>query len=329
MCTRSRCRLVNVLQQNIRPGPLQRTRKQPLLNNVGCFSSSPLDLIKDLRTRSGAPITECKKALQCSNNDIEAAMDWLREHGAAKASKKVLGRITNEGLVGIKVSDNKKSATIVRIASETDFAGRSSKFVNFVMDVTNAALAVDASGKISDTLLLQAPCTNGTVKGVLDEVIVAIRENISIVDAIKITSEKGILVGYVHNKIDSHDAGMCAAIVEVSTINERKVPHETLYAVGKKLAMHVVAAMPQYMRPTDVPESEIQRERDLLSKQISDSSKSPEMMQKIVHGKLRKFYESVCLTEQQHMIEDKNPKVGTFLSSQGIAVTNFIVLSIG
>jgi elongation factor Ts len=313
-----------------------RIRELPSLEHksyaIRCFSSySSLDLIKDLRSRSGAPITECKKALQSTNDDVDAAMDWLREHGAAKASKKVQGRITNEGLVAIKISDDYKSASIVRIASETDFSGRSSKFGHFVTEVANATLNVNGTGKVSDTILLEAPCSNGSnVKRMLDEVIIAIRENISIVDSIKLTSNKGIFVGYAHNKIHSYDAGMSAAIVEVSSLPGKDISNETLHATGKKLAMHIVAAIPQYLRPTDIPEIEIQKEKDLLTKQLTtESNKSPEIIEKIVNGKIRKFYESVCLVEQQHMIEETNPKVGTFLTNQGIEVSNFIVLSIG
>jgi elongation factor Ts len=301
---------------------------QPL--TIRCLSSS-LDFIKDLRSRSGAPITECKKALQSTGNDLDAAMNWLREHGAAKASLKVQGRVTNEGLVAMKISDTGKSAALVRVASETDFAGRSSKFVEFVMEVANATLDVNDSGKLTDSIILEAPCSKGSVKNLLDEVIVSIRENISIVDSMKLTSENGILVGYVHNKMNSFDAGTRAAIVEIAPSKDQMVTMEMLQMTGKKLAMHIVAAMPQYRNPSDVPETEIQNEKDLLMKQIAaeSSNKSPETIQKIVDGKIRKFYESVCLTEQQHMIEEKNPKVGKNLESQGMEVTNFVVLSIG
>lgn len=337
--TKLSSRHVNLLKQKIHT-VTTKEQQTKLLNNKACgtiryFSSSAsLDLMKDLRSRSGAPITECKKALESTNNDVNAAMDWLREHGAAKASKKVQGRETKEGLVAIKISNDNKTASIVRVASETDFAGRSSKFADFVMEVANATLNVNDTGKISDTIMLDASCSNGTVKNALDEVIVAIRENISIVDTIKFKSDNnnGIFVGYVHNKINSYDAGMSAAMVELSALDE-KVSDETLHTVGKKLAMHIVAAMPLYLRPADIPENEIQKERDLLMKQITDDSsnnkKTPEMIQKIIDGKIRKFYESVCLIEQQHMIEDKNPKIGTLLKNQGIDISNFIVLSIG
>jgi elongation factor Ts len=278
---------------------------------------------------------DCKKALQTTNNDLNAALDWLREHGAAKTSSKVQGRETTEGLIAIQISDNNTVASIVRVSSETDFAGRSSKFVSFVSDVAAAIANVDATGRVDSNDILNATTNGKTVKDQLDEVIVAIRENISVSDAIKLSASsdsKSILVGYVHNKIDtSIEAGTAAAILEISPTKEG-ISTVELQTVGKKLAMHIVAAKPQYMTPDDVPDEEVQKEKDILTKQIvgdaANKTKSPEMIEKIVQGKLRKYYQAVCLLEQGHMLEDKNPKVESVLKESGIEVKQFTALSI-
>lgn len=290
-------------------------------------SGSSMDLLKQLRSHSGAPIVDCKKALQNANNDLNAAMDWLREHGAAKASSKVQGRETTEGLVGIKVSDDGKTASIVRVSSETDFAGRSSKFVDLVLDVAGATLNTNQTGKLENNDVLEAKINDKTIKDLLDESIVAIRENISVADAIKFATNEGIFVGYVHNRMNGTDAGTSAAIVELVPING-DVSLETMQSAGKKLAMHIVAAKPQYTSPADVPENDVEKEKEILIKLMGETNKTPEMLEKIVQGKLRKFYESICLTEQPHMIEEKNPKVADVLKNLGIKVKSYTALSI-
>lgn len=292
------------------------------------FGTLSMDLLKELRARSGAPIVDCKKALQnVSNNDLNAAMDWLREHGAAKASSKVEGRETTEGLVALGISDDCRSATLVKVASETDFAGRSAKFLELVLNVADTAL--EANGTVSEESILSSSRDGKTVKDRLDEAIVAIRENISVTNAVKVECEKAgmIVVGYVHNRVGQSMAGTAAAVVELAPLND-KVSVETMQSVGKKLAMHIVAARPQYLTPDSVPSDVLEREKDILMKQQEGSGKSLEILEKVVQGRLRKFYESICLVEQPHMIEDKNPKVGKHLKDQGIAVTRFEALSI-
>lgn len=287
-----------------------------------------MDMLKDLRYRSGAPIVECKKALQSSNNNLEAAMDWLREHGAAKASSKVEGRDTTEGLVSLQVSDDGRTASIVKIASETDFAGRSSKFVELIVKVADATLNSSQSGSLSSEETLSAVTDGKTVKDLLDEAIVAIRENLNVVDAVKLTSEEGFLVGYVHNRVDGSGAGTSASLVELQSIPGKSVALDKIREVGKKLAMHVVAARPVYLSPSSIDEDTIDKERKIHQKQLSDSGKPPEIVTKIVEGKLRKFYEEVCLTEQGHMIEEKNPKVSKVLAGEGLQLKNYLLLSI-
>lgn len=293
-------------------------------------STSSTGALKELRALSGAPIVDCQKALKHADNNITAAMDWLRKHGAAKASSKVQGRSTTEGLVAVKISDDKKSVAVVRVASETDFASRSSKFVDLVVDVSAATLGSTDNGILAENVISELSLNNKTVKNMLDEAIVAIRENISITDAIKYNSVDGVFVGYVHNKVSEADAGTSAAVVEITTLEGQIVPMETMQTIGKKLAMHVVAARPLYCTPSNVPIEEIQKEKDIITAQLGSTieNKKKEMVDKIVDGKLRKFYESVCLIEQGHMLEEKNPKVGAVLKEHGLTVKEFTLLSI-
>lgn len=287
------------------------------------MSSFSLEMLKGLRAQTGAPVVECKKALQETNNDLQAAMDWLRKHGAAKASSKVQGRETLEGLIGLTISGDGKSAALVKLASETDFAGRSTKFAELVMNVANATLNVSQTGSLDQDVILNTPAVQDKlVKDLLDETILAIRENLSVSSVVKLSTERGIFVGYVHNKVDSSNhAGASAAVVEVES--DGKVDLDTLNMIGKKLAMHVVAARPQYLTAKDVPADIVAKEKELLSSQTEHNGKPPEVVAKIVEGRLRKFYEGICLTEQAHMIEEKNPKVSKVLADHGIKVNSF------
>ena len=266
---------------------------------------------------------ECQKALKATDNDLSAAMDWLRKHGASKASQKVQGRETHEGLVGLAL--RKDAAVLVRVAAETDFASRSETFVELVDGVAHAILEDSSmsTGSLDD--VSSAVRTDGTtVKTMLDEAIVAIRENLSVADAFKMQSDDLSLVGYIHNRLGP-SAGTAAAVVALSVDDASK---ENVQEIGKKLAMHVVAARPTYMVPEDIPADIVQKEKEILLADLASTGKPPEILEKIVAGRLRKYYESVCLLEQAHMIEPDSPVVKKFLKSQGMQVHDFKVFSI-
>jgi elongation factor Ts len=308
-----------------------------------------MEALKDVRSRSGAPIVECKKALKAvadagggaSGTDVVAlALDWLREHGAAKAASKLRDREATEGLVCVAISPDGKRGSLVQVSSETDFAGRSDRFLDLATTVADAALKqkLCRNGPVPLEGLLELPdgATGKTIRDLLDEAVVAIRENLGVSHAAAIScnedggDDDSIVVGYVHNRVGSSSAGTAAAIVELGSADPAKRPvgSEVLQAVGKKLAMHVVAAKPQHLRLQDVPGEAVDRELEILRKQQEGSGKPPEIVEKVVQGRLRKFYESVCLLDQPHFIEDKNPKVGSYLSEQGIVVKRFEARSI-
>jgi elongation factor Ts len=282
---------------------------------------------------SGAPIVDCKKALAENDGDINQALDWLRQHGVAKATKKLSGREAEEGLVACAISSDSKSATIVKISSETDFAGKSETFVKLATHVAEATLTSD--GKENVTVLnpesiLGLEYDSKTVQLMLEEAIVAIRENLGIAEAIKMTStdENSMIVPYVHGKVDTtSNAGSAASIVEISGKAVKENPTKA-QEIGKKLAMHIVAAKPSYLNPNEVPRDVVEKEKAILETQIADSNKPPEVIEKIVNGRLHKFYADVCLTEQEHMVEEGNPKVSKFLKDHGLVVTGYRLLSI-
>lgn len=303
------------------PRLVARTLRPTTVRYLAGFT---MEALKELRAVSGAPISECKKALEASENDPASAMDWLREHGAAKAAGKLQGRVTEEGLIGLSIDRDARRAALVQVASETDFAGRSAKFVQLVENVTAAVLSsATTNGTLSEESLLAAQIDGRSVKDLLDEAIVAIRENLSIPSAmVWQATDDSLLIGYVHNRIDASSmAGTAAAVVELSGENN-------VATIGKRLAMHIVAARPQYLTPDQVPDHVIDKERGILLKQQEESGKPADIMAKVGEGRLRKFYEGICLTEQAHMIEEGNPKIGKYLAGKGVEVKRFASLSI-
>jgi elongation factor Ts len=229
-------------------------------------------LVKELRTLSGAPIVDCKKALGETDGDLEQALDLLRRHGVAKASKKLSGREAEEGLVACSISGDGKSASIVKVSSETDFAGKSETFVSLATHIADAT--VDATkipeGPIDAETVLGLEHNSKTVQLALEEAIVAIRENLGIASAHKLTTTDGLLVSYVHGKADGKsNAGSAAAVVEIVGINDSPINDtNTAAEAGKKLAMHVVASKPLYMDSTEVPDDVLQHEKSVLEGQV-------------------------------------------------------------
>ena len=258
------------------------------------------------------------------------------------------GRETVEGLIGFAVADDFSSLAVVQVASETDFAGRSDTFVKLVQDVTSSVLE---QNDITNTLLTteqlhalakksSSTDNSTTVKDLLDNAIVSIRENLSVPSAAKYvaTQPDSIWMPYAHNKVPGTETGTAVAAVLVgpASSSPSSVDAETLQAVGKRLAMHVVAAKPQYLDKTSIPADVLDKEKAVLQAQIElDNSKSggkakpPEIVEKMIQGRLRKFYEQVCLTEQLHMVETGNPKVSKVLQESGVAVQKFVYLAIG
>jgi elongation factor Ts len=165
-----------------------------------------------------------------------------------------------------------------------------------------------------------------TVKDVLDDATLAIRENLQIVSADKIvaSTNDAIVAGYVHGKVfQESNAGTAAALVELVKKQTCTLSTEQMKQVGERLAMHVVAAKPLYLSQKEVPAQEIEKEKQILMEQMADSGKPADILEKIVDGRMRKYYEEVCLVEQSHMLEEGNPKVSKLLSTLGLDLVTF------
>jgi len=245
--------------------------KRGFVSSTIIASSSMMSQLKELRSVSGAPIVDCKKALTEMEGDMENALDWLRQHGTAKASKKLGDREAEEGLVACAVSENGKSASIVKVSSETDFAGKSDTFVRLACHVASATLNSNSSGVLEpqSSSVLGLEFESKSVQSALDEAIVAIRENLGVSAAVKLTTkDDGLLVAYVHGKVDpSSNAGLAAAVVEISGDGIMTNP-EAANEVGRKLAMHIVAAKPMYLDIGCIPEDILEKEKEILKTQV-------------------------------------------------------------
>jgi len=289
-------------------------------------------LVKELRTLSGAPIVDCKKALGETDGDIQEALDWLRKHGVAKASKKLSGREAEEGLVACSVSPDGKSASIVKVSSETDFAGKSEAFVGLATHIADATIAAETiqQGPVDNETVLGLEYNSKSVQLALEEAIVAIRENLGVSAAHKLSTTDGLLVSYVHGKADGKtNAGSSAAIVEITAKDGSPITDTAAASdAGKKLAMHVVASKPLYLNSSEVPEDVLRNEKAVLEGQIADSKKPPEVVEKIINGRMKKFFTEICLEDQEHMVEEGNPTVKKALNDKGLAVKSFKLLFI-
>lgn len=298
---------------------------------------STAQLVKVLREATGAPMMECKKALSSPevNNDIEKAREWLRKHGSAKASSKVAGREALEGLVGIRIETGEGEggkravASLVKVASETDFASRSPAFSSFVQEVADSA-ASSTPAEVSDVASFLSSATNGDGRPLnegLKDAILAIRENLRVdsISLLEASDPDSVLAGYVHGRASPDvTCGTAASIVEVGmTTSDDREGWYVAHDAAKKLAMHVVAAKPLYLNPASVPEDVVEKEKQILTEKMEGSNKPPEILEKIVTGQLRKFYEGICLSEQSHMVEEGNPKVEKALKGLGLELRGF------
>jgi elongation factor Ts len=253
-------------------------------------------LVKDLRDKTGAGMMDCKRALGDTGGDLEAAVDWLRKKGLAAAAKKS-GRVAAEGLVGVATRD--RAGAAVEVNSETDFVARNELFQAFVRTV--GGLALDA-GDVEALKEAPYPGTGRTVAGELTELVARIGENLVLRRAAHLAVERGVVASYVHNSL-APGLGKIAVLVALESAAEGAA----LAALGRQLAMHVAAANPVYLDIAAVPAAALDRERAVLREQAQASAKSEAIVERMVEGRLRKFYEEVVLLEQIFVIDDERP----------------------
>ena len=260
-------------------------------------------LVKELREKSGAGMMDCKKALNETNGDMDAAIDWLRTKGLAAAAKKS-GRVASEGLVAISVSGT--LGALVELNSETDFVSRNDEFQTFAKTLSSLAL------KASDIEALKAmdyPNTGRTVAEELTHKIATIGENMSLRRMEKVSVESGAIVPYIHNAT-ADGLGRIGVLVGLSSSADSAV----LSGLGKQIAMHIAATTPASISVDDLDPEMVARERDVLIEQAKASGKPQEIAEKMVEGRLRKYYEEVVLLEQTFVI-DGETKVGNVIEA--------------
>jgi len=279
-------------------------------------------LVKDLREKTGAGMMDCKKALANNNGDLEAAVDWLRKQGLASAAKKS-GRIASEGLVGVVTKGNK--GAIVEVNAETDFVARNEQFQGFVQQVTD--LAVGMGDDIE--ALKTAKIGPVTVAETLTTLIATIGENMNLRRAAVLSVNSGVVVSYMHNALKP-GLGKIGVLVAL----ESKGDAAKLEVLGKQLAMHVAAANPTALSREDVSATDLERERNVQIEMARASGRPENIIEKMVEGRLRKYYEESCLLEQTYVI-DGETKVGDAVQKAAkdvgaeVAITAFRRFALG
>ena len=252
-------------------------------------------LVKELRDKTGAGMMDCKRALGDTGGDIEAAVDWLRKKGLAAAASKA-GRVAAEGLIG--VATRGPVGAVVEVNSETDFVARNSEFQTLVRGVST--LALDGDGEIGSLKEAAYPGTGRTVEAELTALIATIGENLVLRRLQRLSAGQGGVFSYVHNALGP-GIGKIGVIVALSST----LSADELAMLGKQLAMHIAAASPLYLDTASVPKSALDRERDVLRAQALATGRSEEIIDKMVDGRLRKFYEEVVLLEQIFVVDQK------------------------
>ena len=245
--------------------------------------------VKTLRERTGAGMSDCKKALVEVSGDMEAAIDWLRKKGLAAAAKKA-GRVAAEGLVGVASSGN--AGAVVEVNSETDFVARNEMFQQFVRQVSEAALQAN-----DIEALKTASVGSENVNDKLTNLIATIGEHMSLRRMQKIEVSQGIVANYVHSAV-APQLGKIGVLVGLESTGDTA----KLQELGRKIAMHIAAAKPEAANIASLDPALVQRERDVLTDQARQSGKPEAVIEKMIEGRIRKYYEESVLEEQLFVI---------------------------
>ena len=272
-------------------------------------------LVKELREKTGAGMMECKKALTAVGGELEAAIDFLRKKGMSVAEKKA-GRVASQGLVGVAVSGHE--GAIVELNSETDFVAKNADFQKFLGELTKIALA-----KKGDMDAIKAADLNGkTVTDTLTSLIATIGENMNLRRVAYVHADNGVVVPYIHTAA-APNMGKIGVLVALTGADTA-----TLQEVGKKVAMHIAAASPRFRAIDEVDADTIAHEKGIYAEQAKNSGKPAAIIEKMVEGRLRKFYEEVVVLEQA-FIMDPDKKVKEILAGSKAELTAFVRFGLG
>ncbi len=285
-------------------------------------------LVKELRETTGVGMMDCKKALVETGGDIEQAIDWLRSKGLSKAAKKA-DRIAAEGLIALAVREDGKGMTgaAVEVNAETDFVARNQMFQDMAKAIATAQLDIEA-GDIQ--ALNQAVLPDGrTVSDSLSNMIATIGENMMARRSARFVVSEGAVAAYVHNSV-APNLGKMGVLVAV----ESPGAHDRLIDVGRKVAMHIAATNPLSLNAEDIDPVHVERERAIFSEQAAASGKPPGVVEKMVEGRIRKFYEEVVLMKQNFVMEPEltvEAYVARAAKEMGhpIRITGFVRLALG
>ncbi|KAB1086550.1 elongation factor Ts [Neorhizobium galegae] len=253
-------------------------------------------LVKELREKSGAGMMDCKKALTETNGDIEAAIDWLRAKGISKADKKS-GRTAAEGLIGIASAGHK--AVVIELNSETDFVARNDAFQDLVRGIASVALTTDGSVEAISTATY--PASGKPVTDTIKDAIATIGENMTLRRSALLQVEHGVVATYVHNAAGD-GIGKLGVLVALKSVGDKEV----LSSIGRQVAMHIAATNPLAIRAEEVDAAVAERERNVFIEQSRASGKPDAIIEKMVDGRMRKFFEEVALLSQAFVV---NPEV--------------------
>lgn len=265
-------------------------------------------LIKELRDISGAGMMDCKKALEENNNDIDKAVEWLREKGIAKAAKKA-DRIAAEGLSTISVDGNK--AVILEVNCETDFVAKNEKFQKFLGDVADIILEGNAK-TMEEALTLK--CEAGTLNDYVTNMTATIGEKISLrrFTLLEKSNEENF-GAYIHM------GGKISVLSLIKGATEE---------VAKDVSMHAAAMRPEYVRKDQVPSEQLEHEKEILTEQAMEEGKPKEIAEKMVMGRISKYYKEICL-EEQEFVKDNSVSVGKYVSNNGGSIVDVIRYEVG
>ena len=279
-------------------------------------------MVKELRDSTGAGMMDCKAALNETEGNLEAAVDWLRKKGLSKAAKKA-GRVAAEGLVGIAIRGTK--GVVVEVNSETDFVARNDLFQGLVKMIADVAL--DAGTNVEK--ILAAKAGSITVADSIADTIAKIGENMTLRRAAEIAVGKGVVASYVHNSVVD-GLGKIGVIVGLESGGNA----DELKAFGRMVAMHVASANPQAVDPSGLDPAVVEREKGVLADKFKAQGKPANMIEKIVESGLKTFYKEVCLLEQGFIFDDKKSVAQAIKEAEGkvggpIRVTGYVRFALG
>ncbi|MGH1405163.1 MAG: translation elongation factor Ts [Rhodomicrobiaceae bacterium] len=251
-------------------------------------------MVKELRETTGAGMMDCKAALKEADGNLEQAIDWLRTKGLAKAAKKA-GRVAAEGLVGIKT--NGTQGVVVEVNSETDFVARNEQFQEIVAKIGDVALEKG----VDDLANVEFPGKDMSIEDYIKEMVGTIGENMSYRRGAQLSVENGAVAGYIHNATVP-GLGKIGVLVALETTGDAAKAE----SLGKQIAMHIAAINPLSATVEDLDPAVVEREKAVLTEQARESGKPDNIIEKMIEGRIRKFYEEVVLLKQVFVIDGEN-----------------------